>query len=190
MSNGGGIPAGSSRALRLDPFTLPVRFPARDASADERVRMVELNRDHVVVRRAVRGIRMAVSLPVAAFLGIAIRLVPDDEGSAAIAVVLEHRDPNLSIELFTALDGDEVVAEWQSWGRVLGLPLLIAERDGQLREPFARVGAVRVAPPTPRRRRHNAIKARRPMILLRRKAGRVAAAPSVHRDEREIVARN
>jgi len=189
MANGGATPAGSSRALRLDPFALPVRFPARDAGADERIRVVELNRDHVVMRRAVRGIRMAVSLPLAAFLGVAIRVMPEDDGSAPIAVVLEHRDPGLSIVLFATTESDDVVAEWQSWGRVLGLPLLIAECDGKLREPFRRIGAVRIAAPKPRRRRHNAVKARRPRILMRRKAGRCPAGATVHRDEREIIAR-
>ena len=48
----GGCPAGSSRALRLDPFALPVRFAASDAAADERVRHVELHRERVVVRRS------------------------------------------------------------------------------------------------------------------------------------------
>jgi hypothetical protein len=40
----GGLPAGSSRALRLDPFSLPARFAATSAAADERVRHVELYR--------------------------------------------------------------------------------------------------------------------------------------------------
>ena len=54
----GGIPAGSARALRLDPFALPVRYPAQDSGADGQVRQVELHREHVVLRRAVRGMRM------------------------------------------------------------------------------------------------------------------------------------
>ena len=37
-------------------------------------------------------------------------------------------------------------------GRVLGLPLLIADRDGNLREPFRRIGAVRVSISAVRRR--------------------------------------
>jgi hypothetical protein len=177
--------------LRLDPFTLPVRFPARDAGADERVRFVELHRERVVVQRDVRGIRMAVTVPVSAFLGVAVRLRADENGTAAaIAVVLEHRDPGLSIELFASTDGDDVVTEWQSWARVLGLPPLIVERDGAVREPFTRIGAVRVGAPTPRRRRRNAVKARRPCFLVRRKPGRPAPDPSVHRGEREIIARN
>ncbi|HSP50044.1 MAG TPA: hypothetical protein VLN61_07660 [Pseudolabrys sp.] len=49
------MPAGSSRALRLDPFSLPARFAAIDAAADERVRHVELYRVRVVVRRSLSG---------------------------------------------------------------------------------------------------------------------------------------
>jgi hypothetical protein len=191
MSIGGAIPAGSSRVSRLDPFALPVHFPANDAGADERVRFVELHRERVVMRRAVSGIPMAVSVPVAAFRGVAIRLAPDMDGaSEAIAVVLDHRDPGLSIELFSSVDEDEIVAEWQAWGRVLGLPLLVAERDGKLREPFPYIGRVRVFAVKPRRRRRNAIRRRRPSIFLRRKPGVIGAHIVVHGGEREIIARN
>ena len=44
--------------------------------------------------------------------------------------------------------------------------------------------------PAPRRRRHNAIRARRPKFLVRRKSGHYLAQPLVHGDEREIIARN
>jgi Family of unknown function (DUF6101) len=178
--------------LRLDPFSLPVRFQAADAAADERLRIVDLHRERVVVRRSVRGMRMAVSLPVAAYRGIAIRLIGTaGEIPNAIAVVLEHCDPGLSLPLFaTAAGGDDVVAEWQAWGRVLGLPLLIAESDGSMREPFARLGAVRVEAPIRRRRRRSAIARRRPARALRRRAGLRPDAPPVYRGEREIIARN
>ena len=65
----GGMPAGSSRALRLDPSSLPVKFAARDERADGRCREVELTRDRVVLRRAIAGMKMAVNLrsvPIAA----------------------------------------------------------------------------------------------------------------------------
>jgi Family of unknown function (DUF6101) len=104
--------------------------------------------------------------------------------------VLEHGDPALSLPLFSSSACDDIVAEWQSWGRVLGLPLLVAERDGSLREPFARVGAVRIEAPTWRRRRRGALASRRPKILLRRRPGVASSTSRVHRGEREIIARN
>jgi hypothetical protein len=139
--------------------------------------------------------RMALNMPVAAYRGVAIRLIGEAGASAnsapsAIAVMLEHSDPALSLPLFSAPETDDIVAEWQSWGRVLGLPLLIAEGDGKLREPFARLGAIRVEAPTWRRRRRSAIARRRPSRLLRRRPGKLSAAPVLHRGEREIIARN
>ena len=188
----GRIAAGSSRAsVRLDPFSLPVRFEAADEAADERLRVVDLHRERVVLRRSVRGMRMALNMPVTAFRGIAIRLCGEtDKTPSAIAVVLEHADPALSLPLFSSPESDDIVAEWQSWGRVLGLPLLIAEGDGKLREPFARLGAIRVEAPTWRRRRRSAIARRRPSRLLRRRACKLPETPLVHRGEREIIARN
>jgi hypothetical protein len=183
------MPAGSSRAVRLDPLALPVRFTASDAGADERVRWVELDRERVVLRRAVRGIPMAIKLPVRAFLGVALRLVPAEEGDC-VALSLEHRDPALSVPLFSQSDGDDVIAEWQLWARTLRLPLLVADAGGNLREPFARMGGVRLEPVCPRRRRRNAVKARRPSILLRRASAPPARQLPVHRGEREIIARS
>jgi hypothetical protein len=178
------MPAGSGRSARLDPFALPVRFSSADAAADGRSREVELTRERVVVRRAVAGIRMAVNLPVSAFRGVAIRM--SAEGAA---VVLEHRDPSLALELYAAADGDEVTAEWRTWGEVLGVPLLVADEAGTAEEVFPRVGAVRSNGPFVRRRRRNAIKQRRPSILMRRTVKRVAATET-YRGEREIIARN
>jgi Family of unknown function (DUF6101) len=189
--NSGLMPAGSSRAERLDPFTLPVRFAVRDQSADERMRQVELSSERVVHRRAVAGIKMAVNVPVAAYLGVAIRMAPPADGApGGVAVMLEHRDPGLSLPLYQADEGTEIVAEWQSWARALSLPLLITDADGDLREPFARLGAVRIAAPSRRRRRRNAIRARRPSIFLRRKPGDARTPRPSHRGEREIIARN
>ena len=102
---------------------------------------------------------------------------------------LFHADKK-SLPLYRAAEGTDVVAEWKSWARVLGMPLLVAEADGILREPFARIGALRIAAPTARRRRRGAIKSRRPSILLRRKTGDPRAPRTVHRGGHEIIARN
>jgi Family of unknown function (DUF6101) len=191
MVLGGITPVGSSRCERLDPLALPVRFTASDAGADERLRDVELTRERVVVRRAVRGIRMAVKVPVTEFLGIALRLVPAEAGAADRATIsLEHRDSGLSVPLLATPDWRDAVAEWRLWGRVLKLPLLVSDVDGGLRDPFNRLGLLRVSKPAPRRRRHNIIKRRRPSILLRRSAGVFPAERTIHCDEREIIARN
>jgi hypothetical protein len=187
----GGCPAGSGRALRLDPFCLPARYAASDAAADERVRHVELYRERVVVRRSLAGMRMALNMPVSAFAGVAIRLTAGEDGQpGTVSVVLEHKDPSLALPLFVAVEADDVQAQWRTWANVLGLPMLVAEDNGEWREPFARMGGVRVERVKMRRRRRNAIKRRRPTAPLRRKTGKLTDATPVHRGEREIIARN
>ena len=190
---------GSSRALRLDPFALPVRYTARDAGADGQLRDIELDRDRVMVRRAVHGIAMRVRVPVTQFCGVSLRILPpEDPEPATVVVTLEHRDQGLSVPLFLATDGTDAVAQWKSWGHVLGLPLLVENGDGTWREPLPRIGRIGVglpksltkSLPKPRRRRRTTIKGRRASILMRRKPGRMADDPAVHRNEREIIARN
>ena len=185
------MPAGSSRDERLDPFSLPLRFWVGDATADERVRAVELTRERVLLRRSVAGMLIALNLPVKSYLGVALRIEPPSStGEGAVALVLEHRDQALSLPLYRAADSSDVVAEWQSWARVLQLPLLIAEADGRLREPFARIGALKIGAAAARRRARATLKRRRPSIFLRRKPGRSLSGTLVHRGEREIIARS
>jgi len=106
--------AGSGRALRLDPFGLPVRFSANDAAADGQVRDVELHRERVVLRRSLHGMRMAVNMPVAAFDGISLLLVPDEGGTGdALAVVLKHSDPGLTLPLYVTSQPD---GHWPNGG--------------------------------------------------------------------------
>jgi hypothetical protein len=177
--------------LRLDPFALPVRYAARDSRADGEIRQIELDRDRVVLHRRVAGIPMNVGVPVAEFRGVSMRMLPPEgEEPAAVAVMLEHRDPALTVPVFVASDGSDAAAEWKSWARVLGLPLLVVEGDGALREPFRRMGGVALGTPSPRRRRRSALKRRRPSMPLRRKVRHTLAEPAVHRGEREIIARN
>ncbi|UPK26115.1 DUF6101 family protein [Bradyrhizobium sp. 195] len=164
----GVTPAGSSRSLRLDPLSLPVRFDAHDPRADGHVRQIELHRERVVLRRAVRGMQMAINVRVSDFTGVALR--GNDE---AQALVLVHRDPSLSVPLLVGADGDELTEAWATWSELFALPQL----DEGARKPAAR------------RRRANAIRARRPKFLMRRRAG-IARELPVHREEREIIARD
>ncbi len=163
-------PAGSSCALRLDPLSLPVSFDAHDVRADGGVRKVELHRERVVLRRAVRGMRMAINVRVSDFRGVALRGVDD-----AQMLVLLHRDPSLTVPLCVSSDRDEIATAWRMWSEILALPQL---PEDEACEPAAR------------RRRHNAIRARRPKFLVRRRGGGLLDPANVHRGEREIIARN
>ena len=164
----GVAPAGSSRSLRLDPLSLPVRFDAHDPRADGYTRQIELHRERVVLRRAVRGMRMAINVRVSDFSGVALR-----GNDAAQALVLVHRDPSLSVPLLVGANDDELVEALAIWSELFALPQL----DEGARKP------------APRRRRANAIRARRPKFLMRRRVA-MARELSVHREEREIIARN
>jgi hypothetical protein len=133
---------------------------------------------------------MKVGVPIREFRGVTLKtLPPEGNDPAAVAVMLEHRDSALSVPLFVADEGCEAMAEWKSWSRVLGLPLLVDDGDGAVREPFRRIGQLGVGPASPRKKRRAAIRWRRPSILMRRQPGRPAAEPRVHSGEREIIAR-
>ncbi len=182
------MPAVASRTARLDPLALPVRFTAPDAAADGRVRLVEIDSERVLLSRSVRGMAIRVRVPVKAFLGVAAQAAPAPAG-AEIVLRLEHSDPGLSIELFSGTENADVAAEWELWGRVLGLPLLTADQADKIRGAATKVGTLVTAKPGPRRRRRNAIRQRRPRMALRRKAGKLEPETPVHR-EREIIARD
>ncbi len=167
---GGVNPAGSSRVARLDPLSLPASFETRDTRADGGIRRVEIRRDRVTLHRAVQGMSMAISIRMSEFLGVALRTI-----DGAPTLILKHRDPSLSVPLAPA--EDDIESEWQIWSETFALPRLAEQAQSAIE-------------PAPRRRRRNAIKARRPSILMRRKAGWTVGAGSVHRGEREIIARD
>jgi hypothetical protein len=164
-------PAGASRVKGGDPLSLTRSVQAHDTRADGGVRRVELHRERVVLHRAVQGMRMAINVRVRDFLGVALRGIDDD----AQMLVLVHRDPALNIPLCVSSDHEEIATAWQMWSDILALPLL-AEDDHS--EPAAR------------RRRHNAIRARRPKFLVRRRAGDLLNPANIHQGEREIIARD
>jgi len=163
-------PAGSGRVLRLDPLSLPISFHAHDTRADGGVRQIELHRERVVLRRAVQGMRMSVNLRVSDFLGVALRGIDE-----AQMLVLQHRDPSLTIPLCVSADRDDIANAWLMWSELFGLPQLT---DDEASEPAAR------------RRRRNAIWSRRPKFLVRRRAGDLLNSASIHQGEREIIARD
>jgi hypothetical protein len=175
---------GSGRCVRLDPNALPQCFVTSDARADGATREVELHRERVVMRRSLSGMRMALNMPLTAFRGVALTL--SHEG---LSVVLAHRDPALALPLAAFGEAEAAYAEWHDWGRALALPLLVEDERG-LRDAFPRLGELLIGRVRPRRRRRSPLKRRRPSILLRRRMGRSLSTMPIHRDEREIIARN
>jgi hypothetical protein len=177
-------------ADRLDPFSLPVRFAAPDAAADGGERRVTLESGRVLVDRMVRSMAMRIAVPLVQFSGVAIRLAPGEKPEAdRVEVVLAHRDRALDVPLATEpFDGDGL-AEWRSWGRSLNLPLLIEELDGVRRTPTETLGALAIGRPRARRL-HSLLKGRRTRFQAKRRTGKLTAETPVHRDEREIIARN
>jgi hypothetical protein len=112
--------------------------------------------------------RMAINVRMRDFLGVALRGIDD-----AQTLVLVHRDPSLTIPLCISSDPEEIASAWQIWSDIFALPLLLEEADRE---------------PAQRRRRHNAIRARRPKFLMRRRGGGLLDASKVHQGEREIIA--
>ncbi len=114
--------------------------------------------------------RMAVNVRVSDFLGVALRGIDD-----AQMLVLLHRDPSLNIPLAVSSDREELMAAWQTWSEIFHLPQLPEDKPSE---------------PAARRRRRNAIRARRPKFLVRRRAGHLLNPANVHQGEREIIARD
>jgi hypothetical protein len=173
--SGGASPAGSGRDVRLDPLALPVRFAAPDRTADGQMRLVELDRENVLVSRSRLGIAIRLRVPVRMYKGVAIVCM----GQAGPVLRLEHADPDLCVELARAPAGSDLQPDAALWGRLLRLPLLTVE-------PCA---SARVAgKPGPRRRRQTSLKRRRPSRPLRRARGKWGEQEVYC--EREIIARN
>jgi hypothetical protein len=181
----GGATAGSSRAFRLDPFALPMRHPV---SFDGGATAFVLDRKRVIVRRPVRGQTMTLAVPISAYRGVAVRIVPAGQtGDIRVTVELMHRDPALTLPLVVADEPEDVAADWQAWGRALNLPLLLVAEDGTVKTPVDRLGGLVVSETKPRRR-HSFFADRRPRFLTRRKVGHKGEQPRI--TGREIIARN
>ena len=179
-----GATAGSSRAFRLDPHSLPVRGSGRGGDAQ-----FIIDRERAIVRVPLRaGPAMTLTVPLHAYSGVAVRMEPrGDVGDIRVYVELLHSDPSLTLTLVAADEPEDVAADWQAWGQALNLPLLVVGQDGSVSAPLDRMGALVVAMPRSRRR-HSFFAGRRPRFLTRRKKGH--GGPYEALAGREIIARD
>lgn len=179
---------GEGRAVRPDPFHLPARVDYRGlARAGYTDQTAVIGPEGVMIRRITgAGVPLYVSVPLSAYRGIVLA-VEEEGGLERFTLRLDHASRELAVPLLEAADTDDIVADWQAWGRMLARPLFLEEPDGELRAPHERLGGLVVK--RPRARRVNRFFAeRRPKMLCRRKPGGPARGP-VHR-ETEIIARD
>lgn len=181
------VPEDAGRSFRLDPFQLPARVDYLGATrAGTTPQTAVVSPDRVTIRRMTgAGAPLYVGVPLSAYRGVLLS-VRSEGGSERISLKLHHPNDELAVPLFEADDMDDVVADWQAWGRMLARPLLIEQADGAIAEPYERLGSLVVK--RPRARRANRFFAeRRPRMLCSRRVGGRSSG-LVHRDD-EIIAR-
>ena len=161
-----------SSEVDADPFMLPARItiPANETM----YRLFGFIRYAVVHKDAVKVTDSSPILgrfnwdeQMSAYRGIALRVAWRDHrgGKPVVLVQLVHRhDERRSVALHVSFDGADVAARWRSWGRVLGLPLLLEDREGELQMAERRLGSLRIDTPQPHAGA-NPLSARRPMAF-------------------------
>ncbi|PCJ70173.1 MAG: hypothetical protein COA62_06070 [Rhodobiaceae bacterium] len=90
---------------------------------------------------------------VSAYQGVVLCVAYKDRSmdEPVILIELSHDDPEKSIVVHASFDGADSGARWRSWAAQLGLPLLVQDRRGNIREANDRVGAVTALPAQPHR---------------------------------------
>ncbi len=184
----GDKPVWAASELRLDPFLLPqeVSYARREDSAEGVSFTVDIE-GAVMKRKLNCGLPLSMALPARAFRGVAARAFEGDDGKTTVTLELLHSDESMSVPLLVSDNLEDVAADWHSWSRTLRLPMLMIEPDGTVRKVQNTLGLLKIEHPTPRRRRHNAVK-RRPRFLMRRKSGVVGDVTRLSAEE--IIARN
>ncbi|TPW26209.1 DUF6101 family protein [Pararhizobium mangrovi] len=178
-------PVWAGSELRLDPTRLPQEASFAPQTAGGATRCT-LDERGVVMRKDLpqSGLPISIALPKHAFRGVAARAMDDGEGTVTVTLELLHDDPDLCVPLLVAHDLAEIAADWQSWSRLYGLPMLMVEADGVARPLVDQVGKVTVHRATPRR--NNAFfTRRRPRLSMRRPVGDLETRMRI--DGREII---
>lgn len=179
--------------LDIDPFRLPVRYGLSVRNGVEHGHfardLIEICDGFIAVKHEVSGQKAVVrAFDLEDFSGVAIRLecLDDEAENVAASVNLHHGDPKLCFPLYLSSNMDAVGERWQTWGRVLGLPLLLPTGDGGWREPHERFGKLTVNQPCQRAPRR-ILASRRSSFSSIREIGNPALVASVPGEE--LIAR-
>lgn len=128
----------------------------------------------LLVTRSLLSTRITSREPRAAFQGVALK-VPRRHASEGYAIMLAALEGHEDVVLAHDLSEDEVVARWRGLAASLSLPPMICHANGETEYLHQQLGAV-VIGRRPAKRRRRLVANRRPLFLMRRKAGRVVTA--------------
>ncbi|MEL7273571.1 MAG: DUF6101 family protein [Pseudomonadota bacterium] len=197
-------PGWAENALRLDPYSLPQRVqrqphseflqtgarraPSSSQGIGEAAGLeFTLNRGGAVLKGALPcGLPLSLALPAKAFRGVAARAWENDDGTMTVTLELLHADPQLSVPLCVSDTVEETAADWHSWAKRFGLPMLLIDEAGEAQTVRDYAGITSQAV-KPRRMRSSPVK-HRPQFLRRRRTGMIG--PVVRLDAQEIIARS
>lgn len=178
----------------LDPGCLPTTFSSSLLSNPESGALgsfahIRLDKDSAIIERGNLGATSMVVLPMDVFNGVMVHVTPGGApGSVSAKLVLKHADDALSIVLATTDQPEKLANCWPAWSKALDLPMIVRDMDGKIK-PIEVFSALPSASPAPRRK-FALLTGRRPRFLVRRHIGVNPTQRIVHRDEREIIARN
>ena len=188
-----GKPIWASANMRLDPYSLPQHITydrgGLALSSGSRKTRVEftLNAKGAVMKRDLDcGLPLSMALPKKAFMGVAARAYENEDGSSTVTLELLHHDREMSVPLCVSDMVEDAAADWHSWAKRLGLPMLLVDQNGNATIVKDHSG-ISSQNPKPRRRRASMMPARA-KFLRRRKIGMVG--PVVVLTAGEIIARN
>ncbi|MEP1206601.1 MAG: DUF6101 family protein [Rhizobiaceae bacterium] len=188
----GNKPVWAGLDLRLDPYALPQKIAydraASQLSGGARGKQIEftLNTKGAVMKCDLTcGLPLSMSLPSRAFMGVAARAYENEDGSHTVTLELLHQDAELSIPLCVSDAVEDTAADWHSWSKRLGLPMLLVDERGYATVVKDYAGVASLTP-KPRRRRRS-LMPDRPDFMRRRKVGVIGPVERLH--AREIIAR-
>jgi hypothetical protein len=159
---------------------------ARDPRADRGIRTISFMPDVIRIARQRDGVAMRIAVPYTSYRGVALA-ISTTTNATRYAIVLVHDDLDLCVTL--AIVEEEIVArrKWIAIARGLRVARLVKSTHGGFVALDAPAGALTIKQPVARRR-GKPTRNRRPLFAQRRRCG--SRAPTrVHRDEREIIAR-
>ncbi len=171
---------GASQKLRLDPYQGSHKLEVGETS-------YKVDTKGAVVRKTLGcGLPLTMAVPAKAFKGVAARAIQTKDGATIVTLELLHHDPELCVPLLYANDMSDIAADWHSWSRMMGLPMLLLGLDGKPTAVQETLGKIMVETPWERRKRITVLK-RRPNFLRRRKIGVVSEVEKI--SAAELIAR-